>query len=114
MLKIGVIGLGSMGKNHVRVCSEMENVELVGVSDINEAAVKNIAERVNSKPFYDYKELISEIDVAIVATPTSSHFEIANDLIDAGKHLLVEKPIYKSFIYLKRISWACSLAWIGR
>jgi len=93
MLKIGVIGLGSMGKNHARVCSEIKNIELVGVSDINESATTNIAERVKTKAFYDYKELISKIDVAIVATPTSSHFEIANDLIDAGKHLLVEKPI---------------------
>lgn len=96
MLKIGVIGLGSMGKNHARVCSEIENVELVGVSDINENTSRNIAERVKTKPFYNYKELIPEIDIAIVATPTVNHFDITNRLLDAGKHVLVEKPICDS------------------
>ena len=45
MLKIGVIGLGSMGKNHARVCSEIENVDLVGVADVDKETAKNIAKR---------------------------------------------------------------------
>lgn len=93
MLKIGVIGLGSMGKNHARVCSEIDNIELVGVSDINQETVNHIANKFGTKPFTNYKEIISDIDIAIVAAPTVYHFEIANDLLDAGKHVLVEKPI---------------------
>ena len=93
MLRVGVIGLGSMGKNHARVCSEIDNIELVGVSDINPNTANTIASRVNTKPYVDYKELITDIDAAIIATPTVNHFEIANHLLDSGKHILVEKPI---------------------
>ena len=50
MIKVGVIGLGSMGKNHARVCSEIKNIELVGVSDID----KEAANRFNIKNFVDY------------------------------------------------------------
>lgn len=96
MLKVGVIGLGSMGKNHARVCSEIENLELAGVSDINEALAKNMAEKFTTKSFTDYKQLLREIDVAIVATPTIYHYDITNDLLENGKHVLVEKPISNS------------------
>jgi len=93
MLKVGVIGLGSMGKNHARVCSDIESIKLSGVSDINKVVCKNIASRLTTKSYSDYKDLISEIDAAIVATPTITHYDIALDLLDKGKHVLVEKPI---------------------
>lgn len=93
MLRIGVIGLGSMGKNHARVCSELENVELVGLADINKEAAKTIAGRFNIKAFFDYHELLPGIDAAIVASPTNTHHSITMDLLKNGKHVLVEKPI---------------------
>ena len=93
MLKIGVIGLGSMGKNHVRVCSEKEKIKIKGVSDINKTTAKMIAEKFDIKAFFDYKEMMNQIDAAIIATPTSSHYKIALDLLNNGKHVLVEKPI---------------------
>jgi len=93
MLKIGVIGLGSMGKNHARVCSEIENVDLVGVADVDKETVKNIAKKFDTKAFFDYKELLPKIDAAIVSTPTVTHYNIAMDLLNVGKHVLVEKPI---------------------
>jgi len=93
MLKIGVIGLGSMGKNHTRVCSELETVELAGVADINKTTAKTIAERFDTKAFFNYKDMISEIDCALIATPTVTHHAIAMDLLNSGKHVLVEKPI---------------------
>jgi len=96
MLKIGVIGIGSMGKNHARVCSELKNVELVGIADIDRTTVQKVAEKFNTKAFYDYKELLPKIDAAIVATPTFTHYKIAMDLLNKGKHVLVEKPICDS------------------
>ena len=93
MLKVGVIGLGSMGKNHARVCSEIENIKLVGVSDINNNTMDSVAVRFNTKGYSDYHELIPLIDAAIVATPTSYHHEISMDLLENDKHVLVEKPI---------------------
>lgn len=96
MLKIGVIGTGSMGKNHARICSELEQVELAGIADTNRETAKRVAEKFDTKPFFDYKELLQEVDAAIIATPTITHHDIAMDLLNRGKHVLVEKPICNS------------------
>lgn len=96
MLKIGVIGIGSMGKNHARVCSEIEEVKLVGVSDTEKTLAENIAGRFDTKAFVNYKKLVSEVDAAIIATPTVFHHKIAMDLLNDGKHVLIEKPICDS------------------
>lgn len=96
MLKIGVIGVGMMGKNHARVCSSLENVELVGVVDSDKSTAKKVARTFNTEAFFDYREIIPKIDAAIVATPTSTHYKITMDLLNNGKHVLVEKPICSS------------------
>lgn len=96
MQKIGIIGSGSMGKNHVRVCTELETVELFGVADTDKITVKKVAEKFGTKAFLDYRELLPEIDAAIVATPTVTHHKIAMDLLNNGRHVLVEKPICDS------------------
>jgi len=93
MLKLGVIGTGSMGKNHVRVCSELENVELIGVADVNREVAKKVAKKFDTTAFFDYKELLSKAEAVIIATPTVTHHKIATDAINSGKHVLVEKPI---------------------
>ena len=96
MLKIGVIGTGSIGKNHARVCSKLPNLELVGIADKNKETLKDIARRFGVSTFTDYKELFPKIDAVIIATPTNTHFDIATDAINAGKHILVEKPVCNS------------------
>ena len=96
MIKIGVIGAGSMGKNHARVCSELSTVQLTSVSDIDTVTVKNIADRFHIKSFVTYKDMMNDIDAAIIATPTFTHHKIAMDMLNQGKHILVEKPICES------------------
>ncbi|KYK25552.1 hypothetical protein AYK25_09410 [Thermoplasmatales archaeon SM1-50] len=96
MINIGVIGTGSMGKNHVRVCSELEIVELGGVADIDVKVVKDIANRFQIKSFLNYKDLFKEIDAVSIATPTNTHYKIAMDALNQGKHVLIEKPICDS------------------
>jgi len=91
-LKIGVVGVGSMGKNHARVNSELG--ALRGIADSDEAVARPLAERFGVEYFSDYKDMLaSDIDAVTVATPTVTHFKIAMDAINAGKHVLVEKPI---------------------
>ena len=92
-LKIGVIGTGSMGKNHARVCAEVPDVELVGIADKDKETVERIATRFNVSSFTNYKDLLPLVDAVIIATPTVTHFGIAMDAIDEGKHILVEKPV---------------------
>ena len=53
MIKIGVVGTGSMGKNHARVCSELDHVELVGIADANIETAKKVAEKVDAKAYFD-------------------------------------------------------------
>lgn len=93
MLNVGVIGLGTMGQNHVRVYSEIAN--LIGVADTDESSLLAITKRFKVKGYPDYHDLLDNEDLQAVSisTPTSTHFEIANEFIKAGKHVLVEKPI---------------------
>jgi len=92
-LKVGVVGIGHMGSYHVRLYSELLNVELVGIADINENQVKRIAAQYNTTPFTDYTRLYDKIEAVSIATPTSTHYRIGKDFLEAGIHVLVEKPI---------------------
>jgi UDP-N-acetylglucosamine 3-dehydrogenase len=93
MIRLAVIGLGSMGKNHARVCSQLDNVDLVGVFDIKKDVSDLIAKKFNTESFMNYRDALNKIDGVIIATPTVDHFNIAMDFLDSGKHVLIEKPI---------------------
>jgi predicted dehydrogenase len=101
-LRAGVVGLGVMGANHVRVLSNLEGVELVGVAD---SAGSTQALPSNIKMVSSVDELIKlGIDYCVIAAPTASHEELALKLIDKGIHILVEKPLahtYESAIKIK-------------
>ena len=93
-LRVGVIGVGAMGKNHARIYTELPGVELIGVSDANYRTAEDVAGIYHSKPFADYKELLSsEMDMVSIAVPTSFHHEVALEVARAGVNLLIEKPI---------------------
>ena len=97
MFRVGVIGLGAMGRNHVRVYSELPDVELAGIADVDPALAQSLAKKYRTKPFSDYKELLQEdLDVVSIAVPTSLHREVALAAADAGANMLVEKPIADS------------------
>jgi len=91
MVKIGIIGIGKWGKNHLRSLSEID-CELIGISDIDEKK-KEIAETYGINYYTDYRKLLKEIDAVIISTPTDSHYQIVIDCLKTGKHVLVEKPI---------------------
>jgi predicted dehydrogenase len=92
--KVGVIGVGSMGKNHVRSYAALKHVcELVGIYDIDQDKSKEMAKSYGVKSFSSISELLKEVDAVNIATPTTTHYDIALKAIEAGKHLLIEKPI---------------------
>ncbi|MCD6515051.1 MAG: Gfo/Idh/MocA family oxidoreductase [Candidatus Odinarchaeota archaeon] len=93
--KIAVIGTGAWGKNHARVFHEIQNAELVAVCDIDEEKAKRIAKMYNCKWYTDYRDLLrnENIDAVSIATPTTTHFEVAKYAIERGFHVLVEKPL---------------------
>ena len=93
MIRVGVIGVGSFGRAHARVYAESAKAHLVSVCDIDEASGKSIAEQFKAAYSADYRELIGKVDAVSLAAPTVAHAEIACALLEAGIHVLVEKPI---------------------
>ena len=95
MMRVAVIGVGSMGRNHVRVYTEMPEVELVAVVDANPTAGEQIAHRYHVPYYTDVCEMLEKErpDAVSVAVPTSLHYTVAKQVLEAGCHVLVEKPI---------------------
>ena len=92
-LKVAVIGAGHLGKEHARIYSEIQEVNLVGVVDTNKDAGEAVAHRCKTRYYGSFKEILSEVDAASVVVPTKSHYEIAKELLNNGIHVLVEKPM---------------------
>ncbi|TLZ50454.1 MAG: Gfo/Idh/MocA family oxidoreductase [Methanobacteriota archaeon] len=91
-MRVGVVGVGSMGQNHARVYSEIG--QLVGVVDADAAVGQRVATRTKSKYCATVDELVEAgVEAASVAVPTNLHRKVAEELIDAGVHVLVEKPL---------------------
>ncbi|HMN15401.1 MAG TPA: Gfo/Idh/MocA family oxidoreductase [Bellilinea sp.] len=95
MLKVAVIGVGSMGKNHARVYTEIPEADLVAVSDNNPKIAQAVAERSGARAYQDFRELLDKErpDAVSIAVPTALHEEVTMAALDAGAHVLVEKPI---------------------
>jgi predicted dehydrogenase len=95
-IRIGVIGVGNMGQHHARILSMMKDVELVGVSDIKVERGLETASRYRIRFFEDYRDLIGHVDAVCVAVPTRSHRAVGLTCLQAGLHVLIEKPIAAS------------------
>lgn len=95
VVRVGVIGCGFWGKNHLRVYSELENVELVAAADIDRNRLKFVEKRYGIETYEDYREMLKRknIDALSICTPSITHAEIALDSVRAGKHILVAKPM---------------------
>ncbi len=94
MLRVGVIGTGAMGQHHVRIYSEMDDVELVGISDVDEKRVGELASHYNTLPFTDYKKLLAQdLDAVSIVVPTMLHRQVTLDALATGTNVLIEKPV---------------------
>jgi predicted dehydrogenase len=92
-LRVGVVGVGHIGKNHARLYAETEAADFTAIYDTDPENAAQIAQQYNVRAASSLEEFADLIDAASVATPTNSHFEIARPLLEKGKHLLIEKPI---------------------
>jgi len=93
MLKMGLIGLGRMGKYHLNLYEGIRDVQLEALCDVDENVLQSASQGYDVFTTTDYSELLDKVDMVTVAAPTRFHFEIAKDCLEAGKHVLVEKPI---------------------
>ena len=94
-VNVGVIGVGAMGENHVRVYHKMEEANLIAVSDVSERALKKIEKKYGAKGYTEYVDLLQnpDIEVVSVCVPTTFHHAVVMEAIKHKKHILVEKPI---------------------
>src|ERR1700692_1735029 len=92
-IRAGVVGVGSIGKNHARIYSGLEGVEFSAIFDTNPEVARSLSQEYGVKAATELSEFAQLVDVATVATPTADHYAVGKYLLSLGKHLLIEKPI---------------------
>jgi predicted dehydrogenase len=92
-LRVGVVGVGHLGKEHARILAGLDDVHLVAVADTNPIQAGMVAARWGTRAAADYRELLPLVDAAVVVVPTMQHHAVARAFLDAGKPVLVEKPL---------------------
>ena len=95
-VSVGIVGVGHLGEHHVKHFAEMENVQCVGFYDIDPVRAVLIGEKYKVKSYDSLQALLSDCDAVSIVTPTDTHFNIASDCINVGKHVFIEKPITKT------------------
>jgi predicted dehydrogenase len=94
-VRVGVIGLGNMGRHHVRVLAEMPDADLIAVADVSEEARAAVERSRPLRTYRDYTQMLDkeDLEAVVIALPTSQHEEAVLEAIDTGVHFLVEKPL---------------------
>ena len=95
-LRLAIIGAGHLGRIHARLATDLSDADLVAVCDPSEAARNEVAAANDTTPVADYRDIIPQIDAAIVAAPTSLHCHIGSELASRGIHCFIEKPLAPS------------------
>ncbi|MGE4317693.1 MAG: Gfo/Idh/MocA family oxidoreductase [Deferribacterales bacterium] len=93
MVKTGIIGLGRMGRYHLNLNDEMPESDLQMICDPSDAVREAVAKNFKYESTADFHKMLDKVDAITIAAPTKYHYEIAKECLQAGKHLLVEKPI---------------------
>ncbi len=103
-LRLGVVGVGHLGRHHARLLGAMDGVQLVGVVDRNAARAAEIAAAANTVAAgTDWRALDGHVDAVTIAVPTEAHLEVAMAFIDRGVHVLVEKPLARTVAEADRL-----------
>jgi predicted dehydrogenase len=92
-MDVGVIGVGAMGRNHVRVYSELKSVDHLGVCDVNTDAATSIGKQLGASVYPSVEELLQHVDAVSICVPTPFHAKVAGQIFAAKKHTFIEKPI---------------------
>ncbi|MFZ2447391.1 MAG: UDP-2,3-diacylglucosamine diphosphatase LpxI [Syntrophobacteraceae bacterium] len=94
--RVGVIGVGYLGRFHAQKYARLPEADLVSVVDIDASRGSSVAREVGTEPLTDYRQLLGRVDAVSIVTPTQRHFEIAREFLSAGIHVLLEKPMTRS------------------
>jgi len=102
-IRAAVIGVGYLGRFHAQKYALLEDCRLVGVVDSDPEAAARVASEVQAPAFGDFRQLLGKVDAVSVVTPTPTHYGIARAFLEAGAHVLVEKPISESTEQAERL-----------
>jgi predicted dehydrogenase len=102
-VRVGVAGVGYLGRFHARIYAGMPGVELVGVADVDAKAARDVADQHNCLACSDARELLGKVDAISVVVPTVYHSDVAQPFLDAGVHVLMEKPVAPSYEEARRL-----------
>ncbi len=92
-VRLGVIGVGSMGYNHARVCAEAPEIELVAVIDRDAERARFVADKFHTQCVTSLEDLIGKVDAVSIVSPTDTHYDLTKYFLERDVHVLVEKPI---------------------
>lgn len=92
-LRAAVIGVGYLGNFHAQKYAALEGVTLTAVVDTDPSRAAEIAARYSARPCTDYQDILGDVDLVSIVVPPAHHFDIARDCLEAGVHVLVEKPL---------------------
>lgn len=93
LIRIGVVGAGHLGRYHIECIARIEGYSLIGFYDVDENRADEISSTYNVQAFENINDLLEMVDAVCLVTPTITHHALALQIIDAGKHLFIEKPL---------------------
>jgi predicted dehydrogenase len=102
-LRVGVVGVGHLGKEHARILSGLADVELAGVADPNALQGKAVAQRCDTRWFADHRPLLPLVDAAVIVVPTIQHDAVSRDFLEHGLPVLVEKPLTNDLAHAEEL-----------
>lgn len=104
IIRTAVIGVGHLGQHHARNYAQNPKCELKFVVDSNMAQAQKIAKAWGATPTTNFRDVIGQVDAVSIATPTVTHFDIAHEMLEAGVHCLVEKPICNTVVNAAKLA----------
>jgi predicted dehydrogenase len=102
-IRAAVIGVGYLGRFHAQKYAQATGCELIAVADTRQQARDQVSAELEVRSVADYRELLGKVDAVSVVTQTPAHFEIARDFLNAGAHVLVEKPITETAVEAREL-----------
>lgn len=102
-IRCAVIGVGYLGRFHAQKYKLLDNVELIGVCDLNAEHCEAVSQELNVPAFFDYRDLFGKVDAVSIAATTKAHFSIAKACLQQGIHVLIEKPITETVEQAKEL-----------
>jgi len=92
-LRVGVVGTGYLGKFHAEKYARMDDVDLVGIVDVNKSQAEKIAKQYSVKAYTSHKDILDKVDAVSIVVPTPAHFKVSRDLLEHDVDVLIEKPM---------------------